>query len=85
MVDSKGLLFNTNLSTARGLTLYSWMDGDVLVLGAAGTGIIVAEIAQQLAWLGAALRHSIDDGLNYSEAYVRLVEGRRLLSRSLST
>jgi hypothetical protein len=59
------------------LELHScWMGGeeqDQLIFEAEGTTEEVVEIAQQLAWLGASLRHSPDDGLMNSEAQVNTV------------
>lgn len=57
------------------MTLHSWMEGDELILDTVGTGARLVEIAQQLAWLGAALRNSTDDQLKYSEADIRTVKG----------
>lgn len=53
------------------------MEGEELIFEAEGTGEKIVEIAQQLAWLGAALRHSLDDGLKNSEAEISTVQGRK--------
>jgi hypothetical protein len=51
------------------------MEGEKLIFEAEGTGEKIVEIAQQLSWLGAALRHSPDDGLKNSEAKISTVQG----------
>lgn len=57
------------------MELCNWMEGEKLIFEAEGTGEKIVEIAQQLSWLGAALRHSPDDGLKNSEAKISTVQG----------